>query len=170
MTRSLATRCLLIGLLAVIVTLVTAADDSDHDLRRAPPFTLFDPAGDEHQLGQYAGRVLVVNFWASWCAPCRAELPSMNRAAGRMRSQPVDWLAINVGEDRQAVTSFTADYPIDFTVLLDVDGTTSQNWRVTVMPTTLIIDRNGFIVHRVVGQREWDDEKHLRMVSELLDD
>lgn len=170
MTRSLATRCLLIGLLPVMATLGTAADDSGQGLQRAPPFTLFDPAGDEHRLEQYAGRVLVVNFWASWCAPCRAELPSMNRAAKQMRSLPVAWLAINVGEDRQAVTSFTADFPIDFTVLLDADGTTSQRWRVTGMPTTLIIDRNGFIVHRILGQREWDDEKHLRMVSELLDD
>ena len=94
----------------------------------------------------------------------------MNRAASKLLQRPVVWLAINVGEDREAVTAFTADYPIDFTVLLDSSGRVSQSWQVTGMPMTFVVDRDGFIAHRIVGKREWDDEPHLQMVLELIDD
>ena len=134
----------------------------------APPFALPGLEGKEHRLSDYGGKVLVVNFWASWCLPCREELPSMNRAARKVLEQPVVWLAINVGEDREAVAAFTADYPIDFTVLLDSSGRVSQDWKVTGMPMTFVVNRDGFIAHRIVGKREWDDELHLQMVLELV--
>ena len=93
----------------------------------------------------------------------------MNRAATKLLQQPVAWIAVNVGEDREAVTAFTADYPIDFTVLLDQSGKVSQSWQVTGMPTTFIINRQGYVAHKILGKREWDDELHLRMVIELVD-
>ena len=93
----------------------------------------------------------------------------MNRAARKLLEQPVVWLAINVSEDREAVTAFTADYPIDFTVLLDPSGRVSQSWQVIGMPMTFVVNRDGFVVHRIVGKREWDDELHLQMVLELID-
>ncbi len=135
----------------------------------APPFALPGLEGDKHRLSDYAGKVLVVNFWASWCAPCREELPSMNRAARKLLELPVTWLAINVGEDREAVAAFTADYPIDFSVLLDPSGRVSQSWQVTGMPTTFIVNRDGFVAHKIVGKREWDDAQHLQMLIELID-
>ena len=94
----------------------------------------------------------------------------MNRAAEKLRGKPVVWLAVNVGEDREAVNAFTADYPIDFTVLLDRSGRLSQDWRVIAMPTTFILDPRGYIRQRIVGKREWDDAAHLRMMIELIDD
>lgn len=138
--------------------------------RKAPPFVLLDLERNEHRLPDYAGKVLVVNFWASWCVPCREELPSMNRAATKLLQQPVTWIAVNVGEDREAVTAFTADYPIDFTVLLDQSGKVSQSWQVTGMPTTFVIDRQGYVAHKIVGKRDWDDQLHLQMVIKLIED
>lgn len=160
-------RCCLLPLLLAFDA--PAADPAAAPLR-APPFVLDDLQRNEHRLSAYTGKVLVVNFWASWCVPCREELPAMNRAAAKLRERPVVWLAVNVGEDREAVAGFTTDYPIDFTVLLDPSGRTSQSWQVAGMPTTFILDPQGYVKHRIVGKREWDDEAHLRMVTELIDD
>ena len=157
--------CCLLPLLPLFDAL--AADPAAPPVK-APSFVLSDLEQNEHRLSDYAGKVLVVNFWASWCVPCREELPAMNRAAEKMREQPVVWLALNVGEDRDAVTAFTADYPIDFTVLLDRSGRVSQSWQVIAMPTTFIIDPRGYVTHKIVGKREWDDELHLRMVLDSV--
>jgi len=146
-----------------------AAADTGAPPSPAPPFVLQDLERKLHRLSDFTGRVLVINFWASWCVPCREELPSMNRAAKRLRPAPVTWLAVNVGEDRQAVVAFRADFPIDFTVLLDRSGETSQSWQVTGMPTTFVIDRKGRIVHKIVGKREWDDASHLQMLRDLAE-
>ncbi len=156
-------------LLPLLLTVDALAADPAAPPLKAPPFVLNDLERTEHRLSDYADKVLVVNFWASWCVPCREELPAMNRAAAKLRKQPMIWLAINVSEDREAVAGFTADYPIDFTVLLDPSGQVSQSWQVTGMPTTFIIDRKGYVKHRIVGKREWDDQLHLRMVMELID-
>jgi peroxiredoxin len=76
-------------------------------------------------------------------------------------------LAINVGEDREAVLAFSQDYPIDFQVLLDSYGNISQRWRVVGMPTTFLVNRNGEIIHRIAGKREWDSEEMLGLVRGL---
>ena len=94
----------------------------------------------------------------------------MNRAANRLIERPVVWLAVNIGEDREAVAAFIADYPIDFTVLLDPSGRVSQEWQVIGLPTTIVIDPEGYVAQRIVGKREWDDERHLRMLIDLIDD
>jgi peroxiredoxin len=123
----------------------------------APEFHLQDLDGRSHYLSDFKGRVLIANFWASWCAPCREELPSMNRAWSTLKHEAVVMLAINVGEERQAVEAFVEDYPIDFRVLLDSDGEIGRRWGVRGLPTTFIIDPRGEIVYRVVGERNWDD-------------
>ncbi len=136
----------------------------------APAFALHGLDHKLYRMSDFTGRVVVVNFWASWCVPCREELPSMNRAAKILLQRPVTWLAVNVGEDRQAVTAFSSDYPIDFTVLLDLSGEVSRSWQVTGMPTTFVVDRQGRVVDKIVGKREWDDERHLQMLRRLADD
>ena len=165
-----ARRFCLCCLLPLLLAGGAAAADTGTPPLAAPPFVLIDLEQNLHRLSDYTGKVLVVNFWASWCLPCREELPAMNRAASKLVAQPIVWLAVNVGEDRQAVTTFVADYPIDFTVLLDTSGQVSQSWQVVAMPTTFILDRHGYVAHRIVGKREWDDERHLRMVLDLIGD
>ncbi len=169
MKPGLASRLFLYCLLPLLVVFDVLAVETGEPLLKAPSFVLTDLEHKEHRLSDYAGKVLVVNFWASWCAPCREELPSMNRAARKLLELPVTWLAINVGEDREAVAAFTADYPIDFSVLLDPSGRVSQSWQVTGMPTTFIVNRDGFVAHKIVGKREWDDAQHLQMLIELID-
>jgi len=169
MTPGLASRLCLRCLLPMLLAFDAAAVETGATPVKAPPFALSDLERNEHRLSDYAGKVVVVNFWASWCVPCREELPSMNRAARKLSERPVVWIAINVSEDREAVEAFSADYPIDFTVLLDPDGRASQSWQVVGMPTTVVINPEGYVAYRIVGKREWDDEVHLQMLFEIID-
>ncbi len=133
----------------------------------APPFKLVDMDGKTHQLSDYKGQPVIINFWATWCPPCREELPSMNRGWAKIKSQGIAMLAINVGEDDDTIFTFTGDYPIDFTVLLDQSGDVINQWPIKGLPTTFVIDPQGRIVYRAIGGREWDAEELLNMVRAL---
>lgn len=154
-------------LLLLMMSLADAAD-GPLALPKAPSFTLPGLDLKVHRLSDYVGKVVVVNFWASWCVPCRLELPSMNNAARILRDDPIVWLAVNVGEDREAVMAFRRDYAIDFPVLLDTDGKASGDWRVTGMPSTFVINQQGDLVQHIVGKRDWDDVTHLRILRQLI--
>jgi peroxiredoxin len=132
----------------------------------APDFELVDVDGDKHRLSDYRGKPLIINFWATWCPPCREEMPSMNRAWSKVKDD-VSMLAINVGEDEDTIFIFSADYPIDFPVLLDRSGDVIREWPVKGLPTTFVLDREGNIRYMAVGAREWDDDALLEIVKGL---
>ena len=132
----------------------------------APDFELVDVDGDKHRLSDYRGKPLIINFWATWCPPCREEMPSMNRAWHKVKDD-VSMLAINVGEDEDTIFIFSADYPIDFPVLLDSSGAVIREWPVKGLPTTFVLDREGNIRYTAVGAREWDDDALLEIVKGL---
>ena len=123
----------------------------------APDFTLEDTEGEIHRLSEYRGKVVILNFWATWCPPCRDEMPSMQRAWEGLRERGIEMLAINVGEDEDIIFTFTADYPADYPLLLDREGTVIKEWPVLGLPTTFVIDREGRIAYRAVGGRDWED-------------
>jgi peroxiredoxin len=141
---------------------------AEDNLQPAPAFHLLDLAGESHRLADYRGQVVIINFWASWCAPCRQELPSMNRAWAVLKSEGVAMLAVNLDEEAEAVKGFVHDFPIDFPVLIDRQGRVSQQWRVRGLPTTFVLNPHGEIVYRVIGEREWDSEALLQQVRVLL--
>jgi peroxiredoxin len=136
-------------------------------LRQAPPFHLQDLQGGYHHLQDYRGRVVIVNVWASWCLPCRQELPSMNRAWATLKPLGIAMLAVNLGEEPNAVSAFLADYPIEFPVLLDRRGDLVQRWQVRGLPTTFVLNVRGEVVYRAVGEQAWDDEILLRQLRAL---
>lgn len=133
----------------------------------APDFALKDTEGEEHRLSDYRGRPVLINFWATWCPPCREEIPSMNRAWEKMAEEGIVMLAINVGEDEDTIFVFTADYPADFPLLLDRDGEVIGQWPVKGLPTTYIVDPEGRIAYRAIGGREWDDAQLLNVIRGL---
>ncbi|HBH36292.1 MAG TPA: alkyl hydroperoxide reductase [Gammaproteobacteria bacterium] len=132
----------------------------------APDFELVDVDGGKHRLSDYRGKPLIINFWATWCPPCREEMPSMNRAWRKVKDE-VSMLAVNVGEDEDTIFIFSADYPIDFPVLLDRSGAVIKQWPVKGLPTTFVLDRDGNIRYTAVGAREWDDDALLEIVKGL---
>jgi peroxiredoxin len=133
----------------------------------APGFILKDMDGNKYSQDSFAGMPVIINFWATWCPPCRAELPAMNRAWAKVKDKGVAMIAVNVGEDEDTIFSFQADYPIDFTILLDQDGKTIKRWPVRGLPTTFVLDPQGRLVYRAVGGRDWDDDALLQKVLDL---
>ncbi|WP_456444758.1 TlpA family protein disulfide reductase [Thiolapillus sp.] len=137
------------------------------DKPAAPNFNLKDVDGNSYRFSDLKGRVVIVNFWATWCPPCRAEMPSMQRAWEQLREEGVMMLAVDVGEDEDAIFEFTASYPVEFPILLDTDSSVSESWKVRGLPTTFVVDQWGRKVYRAVGGREWDTPQLLKKIREL---
>lgn len=135
----------------------------------AADFALQDSDGVRHTLADYRGKVVVLNFWATWCPPCRAEMPSMQRGWEAARDDGVVFIAVNVGEDADTIFMFLGAYALDFPVLLDKDAKVVGQYPVTGLPTTYIIDTEGRITHRAVGGREWDDVQLLQTLRKLAE-
>ena len=133
----------------------------------APDFSLQDTEGKIHRLSDYRGKPVIINFWTTWCPPCREEIPSMNRAWRLLEDDDIALLAINMGEDEDTIFIFTADYPADFTILMDQEGVVIDEWPVKGLPTTYVVAPDGTIAYRAIGSREWDDELLLDAVRAL---
>lgn len=133
----------------------------------APDFTLQDVDGKTWRLSELRGRPVIVNFWATWCPPCREEMPSMQRAWEQLQAEGVMMLAVNVGESADTVFQFTANYPVDFPLLLDLDSSVLSQWPVKGLPATFVVDAQGRIAYRAIGGREWDDPQLLAPVLKL---
>ena len=133
----------------------------------APGFTLPDIDGRTHRLSDYLGQVVVVNFWATWCPPCREEMPSMQRAWEQVRNNDVVFLGINVGETADEIFTFTGDYAVDFPLLMDQDSRTVQSWPIRGLPTTYIVDSDGRLAYRAVGGRAWESPEVLDQIQAL---
>ncbi len=133
----------------------------------APDFELQDTEGNTHRLSDYRGKPVIINFWTTWCPPCREEIPSMNRAWRELADEDVVILGVNMGEDEDTIFIFTADYPADFPLLLDQDGAVIAEWPVKGLPTTYVVAPDGTIAYRAIGGREWDAPAFLEQIRAL---
>ena len=133
----------------------------------AADFTLKDVEGKSHKLSDYRGKVVMINFWATWCPPCRYELPSMQRAYEKLKRSDVEFLAINLGEDADTIFTFTADYPVTFPLLMDLDSSVSNMYPVIGLPTTYFVNPEGYLVYRAIGSREWDEKQMLDKIMSI---
>ena len=123
-----------------------------------PALELKDLQEAPHRLATYRGKVVVVNFWATWCEPCREEMPSFNRLRQSLAGKPVALLAVNIGEGEGRIAEFLKKVPVDFPVLLDRDAKVSREWKVRLMPTTFIIGTDGRVRYSYAGERDWADD------------
>ena len=133
----------------------------------APDFTLRDLAGRPRRLAEFRGQVVLINFWATWCLPCRAEMPAMERLYQEMKSDGFTILAVNFAETAQQVEPFVKEHRLTFPILLDQEGQVSRLYRAFSLPTTYVLDRHGAIVGRAIGAREWDSAEARRLVRAL---
>ncbi len=133
----------------------------------AKEFELRDLDGNMHKLSSYKGKIVIVNFWATWCPPCRAEIPSMQRAWKILKDKNVMMLAVHVGGNEDKIWSFLTDFGIDFPVLIDGKSTVSRAWPMMGLPTTFIIDPKGNTALRAIGGREWDDPSLIKSILAL---
>ena len=134
----------------------------------APDFTLQDLKGDWISLSDFRGQPVVLNFWATWCMPCRAEIPSLEALYTKYKDQGLAVIGVNSETDYMKVKHF-AEPRISYTVLLD--GTTqSQGYDISGIPCTYYIDRKGIVRHRSVGFAPGDEVLIEKKIQELLDD
>jgi len=134
----------------------------------APDFTLPDLAGESVTLSQYRGKVVFLNFWASWCPPCRAEMPSMERLYEVYAGDDFVLLAVNIEQDAAAVRDFLRKNPHTFPVLLDLETTAQRLYGVDRFPETFLIDRQGRVVERYIGARDWSAVEFLKKIKSML--
>lgn len=135
--------------------------------RTVPNFTLTDTQGQAHRLSDYRGRVVLINFWSVWCAPCRQEMPAMQRAWEQVRDQQVLILAVNLPDRAEQVAEFFEALPVEFPVLLGGDAAMMAEWSVQVLPTSLVIDPQGRVRYRVIGAYHWDQPAALEALLAL---
>lgn len=136
---------------------------------RAPQFTLRNLQGNLVSLSQYQGRVVVLNFWATWCVPCRVEMPSFEHLYRRYRSEGLTVLAVSLdkGGDEK-VRAFAKQYQLSFPVLLDTDGEAERLYPSLSIPFTYVIDKEGHVAARVDGAKNWESEETFKAVEYLL--
>ena len=140
----------------------------------APAIELKDVSGKLHRLSDYRGKVVVVNFWATWCEPCRAEMPSLQRLKERFdrdkrRPASVVILAVNYNENAASIEKFLKAVPVDFPVLRDAFGEAASTWKPGVLPASFMIGRDGRMYYRVIGELDWVSAEAMSMVERLLD-
>jgi thiol-disulfide isomerase/thioredoxin len=115
------------------------------------------------------GRVVLVNFWASWCEPCEREMPAMDRLYAALPKSEFELVAVAIDENREDVVAFQERMDLDFPIVLDPGGTVYQAYQSMGVPESLLVDRTGRIVERYVGPREWDARPYRERIEALID-
>ena len=131
-------------------------------------FELQDLTGATRRLSDFRGKVVFLNFWATWCGPCRFEMPSMEKLYQRLNAKGLEIVAVNLQEDRSSVQRFVDEYGLSFHILLDTSGRIGATYGARSIPTTYIVDREGFVIAGTIGTREWDTEENIRFFEKLL--
>ncbi|HEY0673461.1 MAG TPA: TlpA disulfide reductase family protein [Longimicrobiales bacterium] len=145
---------------------------------RAPAYSAPDLSGQQVSLASLRGKVVVLNVWATWCRPCRAEMPALERLHQQLKSEGLEVVAVSVdapigtltapGRQGGDVRAFVDEFDLNFTVLHDRKGSIEELFLVQGLPTTFVIDREGRIAQKVIGAREWDALHFLAYFQQLL--
>ena len=134
----------------------------------ASDFTLKDLNGKVVSLSDYRGKIVFLNFWATWCPPCRKEMPSMEKLYQRFKDEDFVMLAVDLRERQSTVKDFARDYKLNFTILLDSTGKVSDIYGVRAIPTTYLVNRQGKLIGKAVGARDWASKKAFELIEHLL--
>lgn len=133
----------------------------------ASAFVLPGEDGKTYRLADFRDKLVIITFWATWCPPCRYEMPSLERAWQKLKDRNVIVLGVNVGEDADTLFEFTGSYPMSFPIPMDREGKVVKNYPIVGLPTTYIISPAGMVTHRAVGSREWDTPALLKTLSAM---
>lgn len=134
----------------------------------APALALKDLDGRSHDLANYRGKVVLINFWASWCEPCRQEMPSIQRLKTKLAGKAFAVFAVNVDEPEARVRNFLNQTQLDLPVLLDPNKAVTRNWGARVLPVTFLVGPDGRLRYRLIGDMDWSEESAVALISQLI--
>jgi len=167
--KGIFTRTWLSLLLVCFVSTTVLTQSSAASMKGAAPnFTLKSLTGKNLKLSEMTGNVVLINFWASWCGPCREEMPLLNDLHKKYEPLGFTVLGVNVEEDAKNARGFLKNFPVDFPVLLDNKNQVSKKYNVIAMPTTVVLDRDGNVRYLHQGYKPGDEEKYRKMVKKLV--
>lgn len=137
---------------------------------QAPDFAFPDLDGKITNLSDYRGKLVLLNVWATWCKPCRDEMPSMEKLYNKFKEQDFEILAVSVdAQEEKVVRPFMKSYNLSFKALLDKKGTIQDLYQTKGVPESFIIDRNGVIIEKVIGSFDWSSPKAFQYFEEQLE-
>ncbi|MBD3812626.1 MAG: TlpA family protein disulfide reductase [Betaproteobacteria bacterium] len=157
---------LAIGLFWIVVA--KAAGFETRAASPAPELKAHDLAGAPKTLSDYRGKVVVLNFWATWCPPCQREMPSLERLRTQMKGRSLEIVAVSSAETPEEVNAYLAKMKLGFPILLDTDSSNTRRWKVFALPTTFVLDPEGQVRHVLTGPTEWDQGEALAVVESLM--
>ena len=134
----------------------------------APALALSTADGSIVNLADLRGKVVLVNFWATWCEPCRDEMPSLARLQSQMAGMPFAVLTVNMGESEPKVAAFLDQFKLDLKVLFDRDSGATKRWKVGLLPATFVIGPDGRIRYSLLGEAAWDSPGYVAAIRGLL--
>jgi len=161
------TALLVLGL--AIVPAGQSAELGDYTAKTpTPPLALKDLQGQQHSLEDYRGKVVLVNFWASWCHPCLQEIPELIRLGEKLADSPFAILAVNVGEEQRKLPAFVKKMDDHMVILMDPESAAFKNWQGIGLPSTFVLDGNGRIHYEAYGPVDWDGDHVVDTLRQLM--
>ena len=167
---------LVTALLSVLITFVNKVDLKPFEVEYpaeafiAPDFSLPSMSGGQLSLKDYRGKVVFINFWATWCATCKVEMPSMEKVYRKFKDQGLEMLTISVDKDQSLIQPFLKEYDLTFPVLLDPNSETAKKaYKTTGVPETFIVNKQGIIVHKAIGPRDWATNDAMAAFKQLVE-
>jgi len=154
-----------VGLAAFLASMVATADIPEG---AAPDFTLKSTSGENLRLSELRGEVVMINFWASWCAPCRQEMPLLDELYNQYHPLGFTILGVNVEEDSSQAKHMLQESPVNFPVVFDNKSTVSKLYNVVAMPSTVLVDRDGNVRYLHQGYKPGYEEAYQQQVRELI--
>ena len=139
-----------------------------YDMGNAHNFTLPDIDGEEVTLSSLKGHWVFLHFWASWCGPCREEMPAIQQLADIFKDKKFAIIMINTAEDEDTIFEFLSAIDVELNSLMDVDGTVTETWKPRGLPTTFLINPKGKIKYQAIGGREWDNPEYIKFIKQLI--
>jgi peroxiredoxin len=131
-------------------------------------FKLLDINEREVSISDFKGKIVLLNFWATWCSPCRVEMPSMEKLHTRFKDSAFAMVTINMQEPAQLVKRFLKEHNLTFITLLDSKGEVASRFGIRAIPTTFILDKEGRTLGAALGPREWDSRKSMALFEHLI--
>lgn len=140
----------------------------EYNIGLAPDFELEDIDGETFDLKSMRGQWVFLHFWASWCGPCREEMPTIQTLSETIDEDKLHFVLVNTAEDEDTIFMFLGSVATNLTSMMDQDGLVTEIWKPRGLPTTFLIDPDGRVRYQAIGGREWDQEIYVQFIKSLI--